>query len=183
MITRPFLLAAATAIVFLAVVSAPALAAPPFRVLTEDASVLQCDDGRCITVQVTRSTFSNGHIETILVVSMFDLFGNVLGGFSRQIDNGAFAMEAHGRRATLDSPDATVTWRATDEFLSVSESTERVIDNRGFEFSFSHRITERGEQHSATAFGIVDGVTISIERALPAGGSAFLSLSRARSSP
>jgi len=183
MITRPILLTAAAAIVFIAVVSSAALGAPPFRVLTEDASALQCRDGRCITVQVTRSTFSNGHIETTLVVSTFDLFGNVLGGFSRQIDNGAFAMEAHGRRATLDYPDATLTWQATDEFLSVAESTERVIDNRGFEFSFSHRLTERGEQRSATAFGTAGGVTISIERALPAGGSASLSLSRARSSP
>jgi hypothetical protein len=183
MITRPVLLAAAAVIVFIAMASSPALAAAPFRVLTEDASVLQCAAERCITVQVTRSTFSNGHIETTLVVSRFDLFGNVLGGFSRQIDNHAFAMEAHGRRATLDDPDAAVTWQATDEFLSVSDSTERVIDNRGFDFSLSHRLTERGEQRSATAFGTVGGVAISIERALPAGGSAFLSLSRARSSP
>ncbi len=180
MITRPVLLAAA-AVLFIA--SSPALAAAPFRVLTEDASVLQCRDGRCITVQVARSTFSNGHVETTLVVSTFDLFGNVLGGFSRQIDNGAFAMEAHGRRATLHTADATVTWQATDEFLSVSDSTERVIDNRGFEFSLSHRIIERGEQRSATATGRVGDIAIDIERALPAGGSAFLSLSQARSSP
>lgn len=134
-------------------------------------------------VQVTKSTFSNGHIETALVVSMFDLFGNVLGGFFRQIDNDAFAMEAHGRRATLESPDARVTWHATDEYLAVSENTERVIDNRGFEFSFSHRTMDRGEQRSATAIGVVNGVTINIEQALPAGGSAFLVLSRSRSSP
>ena len=183
MITRPVLLGAAAAIVFIAVVSSPALAAPPFRVLTEDASALQCTDGRCITVQVTRSTFSNGHRETTLVVSRFDLLGNVLGGFFRQIDNGAFVMEAHGRRATLDDPDATVTWQATNEFLSASDSTERVIDNRGFEFSLSHRLTEHAEQRSATAIGTVDGVAISIERALPAGGSASLTLGRARSSP
>lgn len=183
MTARRVLLAAAAAVVVIAVASSNALAGPPFRVLTEDASALQCLDGRCVTVQVARSTFSNGHIETTLVVSTFDLFGNVLGGFSRQIDNDAFVMEAHGRRATLDYPDATLTWHATDEYLAVSESTERVIDNRGFEFSFSHRIMQRGEQRSATAIGMVDGVRINIDRALPAGGSAFLVLSRSRSSP
>lgn len=183
MATRLVLAAVAAAVGFIAVGSSQAVAGPPFRVLTEDASALQCRDENCITVQVTRSTFSNGHIETTLVVSRFDLFGNVLGGFFRQIDNDAFAMEAHGRRATLEAPDATVSWRATDEYLAVSENAERVIDNRGFEFSVSHRTVERGEQRSATAIGVVDGVQINIEQALPAGGSASLVLSRSRSSP
>ena len=74
---------------------------------------------------------------------------------------------------------AAMAMRAEAKRMTVSRGRE----NGGFDFSLSHRLTERGEQRSATAFGTVGDVAISIERALPAGGSAFLSLSRARSSP
>lgn len=48
MATRLVLLAVAAAVAFIVVASSQALAGPPFRVLTEDASALQCRNGSCV---------------------------------------------------------------------------------------------------------------------------------------
>ena len=130
------------------------------RVLTEDASASQCVAGICSTLQVSRSTFSNGGVQTILFFSVSDIFGNPLPSpfpFAfNQIPSEAFEMNRHGTRASLHYGDTHVIWNTTGRFSEVSDLTTRVIDNRQPEFRVEHfRLTERDQQLEAATQGTV----------------------------
>ncbi len=147
----------ALSLIILLVLAAPATAERPFRVVTEDAFATQCRSGACATVQVTRSTFSNGNVETLLLVSATDEFGQSISAFplpSFQIDSSHFVMDPLGLSATLKHEGVSVAWGATDDFASIASSTNFVREKTEDGFTWS-RLTEREQQLSANAEGVV----------------------------
>ena len=153
------------------------------RVLSEDAYATQCQNGVCTTVQVTRSTFSDGQSETILFVSAYDPSGNaVIPGTFIPIDSAAFAMNRRGTHATLNHPNATVTWQVTGLYSEESDSTTKVIDKRESELHQPDivRVTEKEHRRSAAAIGAADPIGIDTAGIAPAEGSAdaFLTVRR-----
>jgi hypothetical protein len=178
------LMRCALSLALIVAVTLPVNAEPPLRVLTEDAYATQYRDGLWSTVQVTRSTFSTGLVDTILFFSIYDASGDLIaGGSFARIENTMFVVNNQGTKATLDHPDAVMVWQATSDYLSVSTTTEKVIDNRGLEFSSSYRLTEKGRQYSADAEGIVRGVALNITRTMidsPEFGEAFLTVRKTR---
>jgi hypothetical protein len=144
-------------------VLAPAVTAePPTRVVTEDASVAQCRSGICTTLQVTRTTMSNGEVETLLFFSHTDADGNpipVVGfpsGFTL-IPSGDFFMNRRGTAARLKHLSTEVIWEDTDDFrgdsFSLEIEREKATDGSG-QFTVS-RVSERRQQISANAAGTV----------------------------
>jgi hypothetical protein len=174
----------ALSLVLIMAVTIPADAEPPFRVLTEDASANQLQNGITSTVQVTRSTFSNGTVETILFFSAYDSSGHlIVGGLFQRIDSALFVMNKQGTKATLNHPEVIMSWQATPDYSAVSNTTEvsKVEDNRGFEFSSSYhrRLAEKAVQLSAAVEGIAGGIAFNIERMTIEStefGSAFLTV-------
>jgi hypothetical protein len=157
------------AFVVLAVMSIIALADPAvaqsirFRVVTEDAYATQCRDGICATVQVTRSTFSDGGSETILFISAYDPSGNpIIPGSFTLIDSSAFVINERGTHATLNHPSAVVTWGVTGLYREESISTTKVIDKRESEFHSPNvvRLTEREHREEAAAEGVAESIII-----------------------
>lgn len=147
----------ALSVVILVVLATPAMAERPFRVVTEDAYATQCRFGVCATVQVTRSTFSNGNVETSLFFSATDEFGETIPVFPQsffQIDSADFVMDPLGLSATLKHGEVSVAWRATDDFASISFSTNFVREKTENGFTWS-RLTEEEQQLSADAEGVV----------------------------
>jgi hypothetical protein len=101
------------------------------RVITEDASAIQCVDEVCTTVQVSRSTFSTGEVDTVLFVSAYDPFGEpIIPGAFTQIESSAFIIDQRGTHATLNHPTAVVTWEVTGDYTEESELTTKVVDKR-----------------------------------------------------
>jgi len=153
------------------------------RVLSEDAYATQCQNGVCTTVQVTRSTFSDGGSETILFISAYDPTGNaIIPGTFTPIDSAAFAMNKRGTHAILNHPNATVTWQVTGLYSEESDSTTKVIDKRESEFHEPDivRVTEKEHRRSAAALGVADPISIDTAGVPPAQGSAdaFLTVRR-----
>ena len=157
------------AFVALAVVSILALANPAvaqsirLRVVSEDAYATQCRDGICATVQVTRSTFSDGGLETILFISAYDPSGNsIIPGSFTLIDSSAFVINKRGTHATLNHPSAVVTWGATGLYSEESDSTTKVIDKRESEFHSPNvvRLTEKEHREEAAAEGVAEPIII-----------------------
>ncbi|MGH7310578.1 MAG: hypothetical protein ACREK6_18000 [Candidatus Rokuibacteriota bacterium] len=146
----------ALSVVTLLALVTPAAAERPFRVVTEDARATQCRADVCATVQVTRSTFSNGNVETILFLSA-DRGGASIPVFpqtSFQIDSTHFVLDPVGLSATLNYKGVTVAWAATDDFASISFSTSFVREKTEDGFTWS-RLSEREQQLSANAEGVV----------------------------
>lgn len=144
-------------VLILLVLAAPVTAQQRLRVVTEDAFARQCRSGTCATVQVTRSTFSNGNVETILLVTAEDELGvpiPVLPQPFVQIDSAHFVMDPLGLSATLKYKELSVAWRATDDFASISFSTNFVREKTADGFIWS-RLTEQEQQLSADAEGDV----------------------------
>ena len=174
-------LALAVAMLLMLSSRADAQVASRLRVLTEDASASQCVAGICSTLQVSRSTFSTGGVETILFFSVNDTAGNPLPSpfpfpFN-QIPNEAFEMNRHGTRASLHYGEANVTWETTGRFSEVSDLTTRVIDNRHPEFRVEHfRLTERDHLLEAATQGFVGPYTFEPDSSDP--GNGFLRLLR-----
>ena len=111
----------------------PAFAADPvrFRLLSEDVYATQCRDGFCTTVQVSRSSSSDGTAETILFVSAYDPSGNaILPGVFIRIDSSAFIIDREGKRATVTHPNATVTWEVTGDYREETELATKIVDLR-----------------------------------------------------
>ncbi len=146
----------ALSVVILLVLATPATAERPFRVVTEDASATQCRLGACATVQVTRSTFSNGIVETLLLVTA-DRGDESIPVFPQtffQIDSAHFVMDPLGLSASLNYKGISVAWAATDDFASFSYSTNFVREKTEDGFTWS-RLTEQEQQLSANAEGVV----------------------------
>jgi hypothetical protein len=156
------------------VLSKPTAAEEPFRVKTEVADLRQCQVEVCLTLQVTRSTFSNGNVETLLFFSHQApgpsgdpiLIPGFPSGFTL-IPSEHFFMNRQGTRARLIFSGANVAWGATDELRFDSDLTE--IERRKLpdgDFSI-FRLTERGEQVSAEAEGTIGPLVIN-SAAVPA---------------
>jgi hypothetical protein len=127
------------------------------RVLTEDAYVNQCRDGICAIVQVTRSTFSNGEVETILLVSASDPSGSpIIPGSFTPIDSDLFVMNRQGTHASVNHPNAVVSWAANGLYTEEADSTTRVVDKRENPFTppSAFRLTEKEHVRGATVDGI-----------------------------
>ena len=147
-------------VLILLALATPATAERPFRVVTEDAYATQCQSGVCTTVQVTRSTFSDGNVETTLFFSAEDEFGVPIPVFAQPfvpIDSGHFVMDPLGLGATLKYQEVSVAWGATDDFASLSSSTRFVREKTEQGFTWS-RLTEREQQLSAVAEGVAGSV-------------------------
>jgi hypothetical protein len=162
-----------------------AQAAEPIRlrVLTEDASASQCVDGICTTVQVSRSTYSTGAVETVLVISAFDGSGNpIIPGTFTQIDSSAFVINRRGTEATLDHPMAFVTWHATGDYTEEAESATKVVDKRPSPFRgpTAFRVSEKEHRARAAAQGVAQAMTIDTDGIPTASGfgDAFLTIRR-----
>jgi hypothetical protein len=171
----------ALALVLTFILATPAMAEPPFRVRSEDAFAYQCVNGVCSTVQVTRSTFSTGVVETILFFSAYDDFGNpisVLGvpsGYT-QIPSEHFVMNRRGTIASLTYAGVTVVWKDTDDYHAEANSTE-IVRQKGADGRFTRsRVSERSQQLSADAEGAVGPIVINTAATLGVGefGSASL---------
>jgi hypothetical protein len=160
----------ALAVVTLLALVTPATAERPFRVVTEDARAMQCRADVCATVQVTRSTFSNGNVETILLLTA-DRSGASIPVFpltSFPIDSSHFVMDPVGLSATLNYKGVTVAWAATDDFASLSFSTNFVREKTADGFIWS-RLTEREQLLSANAEGVVLVDIIPFDTSVPEG--------------
>ena len=153
------------------------------RVLTEDAFASQCVDGICTTVQVSRSTYSTGAVETVLFISAFDGLGTpIIPGTFTQIDSSAFVINRRGTEATLDHPTAFVTWRATGDYTEEAESTTKVVDKRPSPFRgpTAFRLSEKEHRAGAAAQGVAQAIAIDTDGIPTASGfgDAFLTIRR-----
>ncbi|HET9489377.1 MAG TPA: hypothetical protein VFR64_06460 [Methylomirabilota bacterium] len=160
--------------------AAPATAERPFRVVTEDAYATQCRSGVCATVQVTRSTFSDGNVETTLFFSAEDELGVPIPVFPQpfvQIESAHFAMDPLGLRATLNYHEISVAWGATDDFASLSSSTRFVREKTENGFTWS-RLSEREQQLSAAVEGVAGSVPFDTGRIPESEGFGSASLTR-----
>jgi hypothetical protein len=152
------------------VLARPVAAEPPFRVFTEDASANQCRSGVCTTIQVTRTTMSDGTVETLLFFSHNDEAGNpipvvgVPSGFT-PIPSESFVMNRRGTAAWLDYLELSVAWEDTDDFRGDSFSLEierrKTADGSG-QFTVT-RLSERNHQLSADAKGSAGSVQAQVE--------------------
>jgi hypothetical protein len=170
----------ALSVVILLVCATSATAERPFRVVTEDAYATQCRSGVCATVQVTRSTFSNGNVETSLFLSVADEFGEPIPVAPQpfiEIDSAHFVVDPLGLSATLNYKEVSVAWAATDDFASISFSTNFVREKTETGFTWS-RLTEREQQLSAAVEGVVGPVPFDTGHVPESEGfgSAFLTL-------
>jgi hypothetical protein len=153
----------------------------------------------CATVQVVRSRFSDGIEDTMMFFSLTenDVEIPVFASSFFPIDSQYFVMDRDGTRAILSLPSpaegpsgataegppaATVVWDATDDFSSRSFSTE-VVREKTEEGFIKSRLTEREQQLSANAEGVVvpvtdaDGVvrSVTFNTGAPAEGTDFAS--------
>jgi hypothetical protein len=113
-------------------------------------------------VQVTRSTFSDGNVQTTLFVSAEDELGVPVPVFPQpftQIDSAHFIMDPLGLSARLQFQEVSVAWGATDDFASLSASTRFVREKTEQGFTWS-RLTEREQQLSAVAEGVAGSVPV-----------------------
>ena len=167
------------ALVVVAILVEPTLAdsVVKLRVLTEDAYATQCRDGICATVQVTRSTFLNGDVETILFVSAHDSSGNsIIPGSFTPIDSGLFVMNRRGTHASVNHPNAVVTWSANGLYREESDSTMKVVDKRENPFNppTAFRLTEKEHRLGASAEGTVgDTTSVAIDTDVPSSAAGF----------
>jgi hypothetical protein len=175
------------ALAIIIVLTEPTVAASvvKVRILTEDAYATQCRDTICATVQVTRSTFSDGDVETILFVSAYDPSGHaIIPGSFTSIDNALFVMNRRGTHASVNHPSAVVTWAANGLYSEESASTMKVIDKRENPFNppNAFRLTEQEHRLGALAEGTVGDITaVAIDTDVPqsAGfGDGFLTIRR-----
>jgi hypothetical protein len=174
-------LSLALTLVLLVVAASPAAGERPRPLITEVADARGCQtvgdptnqdvQEVCVTLQVTRSRFPTGDETTDLFFSLTKNFVEVSGfpGLPFPIDNQCFVMDRDGSRAiltfpcnSLEAPQLSVVWGATDDFRSRSFSI-KVVREKTVEGFVKTRVTEREQELSAVAEGVVVGpVTINI---------------------
>jgi hypothetical protein len=161
--------------VLLVVLASPVAAQSVLRVLSADAHAVQCKAGVCATIQVSRSTLSDGTSETILFFSVYDEFGEPLPSpfpfpFN-PIDNELFTINDEDNAASLRHPKAAVTWRADGSYTEASDFRTRVRDNTQVPPQ-AYRLVERLRVHGTQTQGTIGDITFDTSVMTPGDGFA-----------
>ncbi len=147
-------------VALLTFVAPVAFAEEVWRVRSEDAWATQCSR-ICATVQVQKTTYSDGRVTAELAVYYNALDGTALvdpPSFTRSIPSEAFVVA--NRRAMLKQRDVTITW--LDGTVSVETLLVEVTTAPD---KAKHRLVEQGKQARVRARGVVGGHPVSTTNA------------------